>query len=198
MNPENSVRSETNAYKPARYHFTSATVPRATLSHLKEVYRYDRRRDVPIVSTAGDWVIAEYFKANSHIPTVRFRLLGNNVQRQEQLDASGRTVKIVLIGWSPRNSTEDDVHPDSSMMLGDHPAWIRVLKVSADGHKTIVAIAWKAKRSKGSVITDDEPKYSDLYYGLPDGTRRWQSIDEFANSQRIDLHAEGLSEKFLR
>ncbi|MBB5503132.1 hypothetical protein [Paraburkholderia sp. MM5384-R2] len=83
-------------------------------------------------------------------------------------------------------------------MLGDHPAWIRVLKVSADGQKTLVAIAWKAKGSKVSAITDDEPKYSDLYYGLPDGTRRWHSIDKFANSQDIDLHAEGLSGKFMR
>ncbi|MBB5503131.1 hypothetical protein HDG37_007370 [Paraburkholderia sp. MM5384-R2] len=81
MNPENSVRSETNAYKPARYYFTGVTVPCTILSHLNEGYRYDRRWDIPIVSTAGDWVIAEYFRANSHIPTVRFRLLGNNVQR---------------------------------------------------------------------------------------------------------------------
>lgn len=198
MNSENSIRSETNALKPARYHFPNAVVPRTVLSHLKDVYRYDRRRDVPIVSSSGDWVIAEYFRANSHIPMARFRLLGNTVQRQEQLDSSGRVRRIVLVGWAPRNSSEDDEQSNDASPLGDHPAWIRVLAVSTTGQKTLVAVAWKNKIGTSAVQSTDEPKSSDLYFGLPDGTRRWHSMDEFAKSQGIDLRAESLLNKFHR
>lgn len=98
MNAANSIRSETGDFKPARYSFPAAVVPRTALTHLQSIYHYDRRRDVPIVSSGGDWVIAEHFAANSHIPTSRFRLLGVIVQRQEQLDSSGRIRKIVLVG----------------------------------------------------------------------------------------------------
>ncbi len=198
MNPENSIRSETNDFKFARYHFPNSMVPRAVLANLREIYRYDRRRDVPIVSSGGDWVIAEYFRANSHIPIVRFRLLGKRVQRQEQLDSSGKVTRIVLVGWAPHNSIEDDEQSEDASAPGEHAAWIRVLKVSATGKKTLVAIAWKAGGDKVSMSTDDEPKDGDLYFGLPDGTRRWHSMGEFTKSLDVDLHAETLSGKLRR
>ncbi len=99
MNDHNAVRSETGDYKPARYSFPAAHVPERTLHRLTDLYGYDRRRDVPIVSSGGDWVMAEYFLAGSHVPVARFQMLGKHVQRQEQLDRAGRTVRTIAIGW---------------------------------------------------------------------------------------------------
>lgn len=198
MNPRNSIKSETNVFKPARYRFPNAIVPRSVLKHLPNVYRYDRRRDVPIVSSGGDWVIAEYLRANSHVPLVRFRLLGKKVQRQEQLDSSGKVTRIVMVGWAPRNSFEDDAQSGNASELGEHPAWIRVVNVSATGKKTPVAVAWKAAGGAVSSSTGEEPQESDLHFGRPDGTRRWQSMSEFTRSLGIDLYAESLSGKAIR
>lgn len=195
MNRENSIRSETNDFKPARYYFSDATVPRSVLKNLKEVYRYNRRRDVPIVSSGGNWVIAEYFRANSHIPSVRFRLLGKRVQRQEQLDPAGKVTGIVLVGWAPRSSIEDDVQSGSPSAPGEHAAWIRVLKVSATGKKTLVAVAWKASGGAVPASMNDEPNERDLNFGRPDGTVLWHSMDEFVKSTGIDLNARSLSGK---
>ncbi|WP_156967194.1 hypothetical protein [Paraburkholderia ferrariae] len=198
MNAENSIRSETNDFKPARYYFPNSLVPRSILSHLSGVYGYARRRDVPIVSSGGDWVISEFFPANSHIPLARFRLLGGKVQRQEQLDSSGKVTKIVLVGWAPKGSVVDAEQRDNTAPLGEHAAWIRVLNVSPTGKTTLVAMAWKASGAIGSTKMDDDPKESELYFGLPDGTRRWNSMDEFARSTGVDLRAEILSGRIRR
>lgn len=194
MSDENSVSSETGDFKPARYSFPNATVPRSTLTHLTGIYRYERRRDVPIVSSGGDWIIAEYFKANSHIPTSRFRLLGRQVQRQEQLDAKGRLTKVILVGWAPRQSAEDQEQTPDGAALGEHPAWIRVLKVRPDGKQALIALAWRAR---GSTVpaSSQEPDENDLIFGLPDGTVRWRSMTAFARSQGVDLRAMSLSGK---
>ncbi|WP_157694745.1 hypothetical protein [Caballeronia fortuita] len=72
MSVANSIKSETGEFKPARYSFPAARVPQTLLTHLTGIYGYERRRDVPIVSTGGDWVIAEYFRAGSHVPVSRF------------------------------------------------------------------------------------------------------------------------------
>lgn len=195
MNQDNSIRSETNDYKPARYHFPNTIVRRSVLKNLKDVYRFDRRRDVPIVSSGGDWVIAEYFRANSHVPSARFRLLGERVQRQDQLDSAGKITGIVLVGWAPRNSTDDDEQSESTLAPVEHAAWIRVLKVSATGKKTLAAVAWKAGNSAVPASTDDAPMGRDLVFGRPDGTVRWHSMDEFTKSMGIDLNAKSLSGK---
>lgn len=197
MNPENSVKSEAGGgYKPARYYFPHTHVPRSVLAHLEKIYTYNRRRDVPIVSSSGDWVIAEYYRANSHIPTSRFRLLGKMVQRQEQLDFAGRVTKIVLIGWAPRNSTEDQEQPSDVSVLGKHPAWIRVLRVSPSGKKTLIAAAWKVEPTLTSASADEAPKDRDLVFGVPNGTLRWRSMVDFARSQGVDLHAESLAGRY--
>jgi hypothetical protein len=193
MNPENSIKSETNVFKPARYYLKNSNVPRSVLRNLKEIYRYNRRRDVPIVSTGGDWVVAEYFPANSHIPSVRFRLLGKKVQRQDQLDSAGKTTRIVLVGWAPRNSIDDEVQSGITSEPGENPAWIRVLKVSATGKRTLVAVAWKAAGGVAPALMDEEPKDHDLQFGRPDGTVRWHSMDQFIKSLGIDLSAHSLS-----
>ncbi|HDR9058194.1 TPA: hypothetical protein QDB02_006005 [Burkholderia vietnamiensis] len=193
MNPVNSIKSEANDFKQARYYFPNADTPLSVVKNLERIYRFDRRRDVPIVSSSLDWVIAEYFKANSHVPICRFRLLGKSVERQEQLDFSGKVVKIILIGWAPRNSTEDEERVPDLSVLGEHPAWIRVLRVTPDGRKTLVAEAWKATDVPFDAPTDSEPKASDLYFGLPNGARRWRSIADFTKYNEIDLHAACLS-----
>ena len=192
MNAANSIRSETGDFKPARYHFPNSVVPRTTLKHLQSIYRYERRRDVPIVSSGGDWVIAEHFSANSHIPTCRFRLLGSRVQRQEQLNSSGRVTKIILIGWAPAQSTKDEDITDSSG-LGQDPAWIRVLKVTPEGREMLVALAWRRQGLKALKSTFDEADNNDLEFGLPNGAVRWHTMAAFAEANDIDLSATSLS-----
>ena len=191
MNVENSIASETGDFKPARYSFPGTAVPQSVLHDLTRIYRYDRRRDVPIVSSGGDWVIAEYFAANSHVPASRFRLLGKQVQRQELLDRAGRTIRIITIGWARRSTAEDDETTNMSE-LGEHPAWIRVFKVSPAGKKTLVALAWRRKGFATVPETYDEPDEELLMFGLPDGTVKWRTKAEFLKAQDIDLNAAKL------
>ncbi|WP_143751977.1 hypothetical protein [Burkholderia sp. SRS-W-2-2016] len=191
MNAANSIKAEAGGFKPARYSFPDATVPRSVLHNLTRVYAYDRRRDVPIVSSAGDWVIAEYYLAGSHIPRSRFRLLGDQVQRQEELDRTGRTTKIIAIGWAPRTAPDDDAVDTSE--LGEHPAWIRVFSVSPSRRKTLVAIAWRTKRFATASAADRAPDDRDLVFGLPDGEVRWQTKNAFLKANNIDLGARKLS-----
>jgi hypothetical protein len=191
MNAENSIASETGDFKPARYYFPDTVVPQQVVHNLARIYRYNRRRDVPIVSSGGDWVIAEYFMAGSHIPVSRFRLLGRQVQRQEQLDRVGRTIKIIAVGWA-RQSTQDGDEDTNMSELGAHPAWIRVFKVSSAGTKTLVALAWRRNRFAEAPATYDEPDDNELVFGLPDGTVKWRTKAEFLKAQNIDLNAKRL------
>jgi hypothetical protein len=191
MNAANSIKAEAGGFKPTRYSFPDATVPRSVLHNLTRVYAYDRRRDVPIVSSAGDWVIAECYPAGSHIPCSRFRLLGDQVQRQEEFDRTGRTIKIVAIGWAPRTVPDDDTVDTSE--LGEHPAWIRVFSVSPSGRKTLVAIAWRTKRFATASAADGAPDDKDLVFGLPDGEVRWQAKNAFLKANNIDLGARRLT-----
>ncbi|MGF6766281.1 hypothetical protein P3T24_006627 [Paraburkholderia sp. GAS33] len=191
MNTENSIASETGDFKPARYSFPDTVVPQAVLGDLTRIYRYDRRREVPLVSSGGDWLIAEYFMAGSHIPVSRFRLLGKQVQRQELLDEGGRTIRIIAIGWA-RPSAEEDDETTNMSELGEHPAWIRVFKVSPAGKKTLVAVAWRREGFAAAPATYDEPDDKLLMFGLPDGTVKWRTKAEFLKAQDIDLNAKSL------
>lgn len=191
MNAENAIASETGDFKPARYSFPDTVVPQEVVHNLARIYRYNRRRDVPIVSSGGDWVIAEYFKAGSHIPVSRFRLLGRHVQRQEQLDRFGRVTGIIAVGWA-RQSTQDGDEDADMSDLGPHPAWIRVFKVSSAGKKTLVALAWCRKRFVEAPVSTDEPDDNELVFGLPDGTVKWNTKAGFLKAQNIDLNAKML------
>ena len=193
MNAANSIKAEAGGFKPVRYSFPDATVPRSVLHNLTRVYTYARRRDVPIVSSGGDWVIAEYYRAGSHIPASRFQLLGNQVQRQEQLDRTGRITRIIAIGWAPRTALDDDTIDTSK--LGDCPAWIRVFTVSPSGKKTLTALAWRTKRFTSASAADIAPDDKDLVFGLPDGSVKWNTKKAFLTANDIDLDARGLSGK---
>ena len=191
MNARNSIRSETGDYKPARYSFPDAHVSRALLHRLSDVYQYDRRRDVPIVSSGGDWVIAEYLRAGSHVPVCRFELLGEKVLRQEQLDPTGRVNRIIVIGWAPASAKEDDAQVDS-LALGEHPAWIRVFDVSRSGTKRLVALAW---RKTPSATAPAEPKGDELAFGPSAGIVKWRDKAAFLKAWNIDADARCLSGK---
>lgn len=192
MNAANAIASETGDFKPARYSFPDAAVPRSVLHDLTEIYHYDRRRDVPIVSSGGDWVIAEYFLSGSPIPVSRFRLLGKQVQRQELLNRTGRTIRIIAIGWARASTAEDDEATDMSA-LGEHPAWIRVFAVSPEGKKTLVALAWRRARFAVAPEEYDAPDERSLVFGLPDGTVKWSTQAAFLKAQDIDLDAGQLA-----
>jgi hypothetical protein len=194
MNAHNSVKSETDDYKPARYSFPRAHVPQTVLHRLTDIYRYERRRDVPIVSSGGNWVIAEYFPAHSHVPVARFQLLNKRVQRQERLDSSGRTTEIVVIGWARIAAPADEEAGDLAA-LGDRPAWIRVFRVSPSGSQTLVAVARRKRNFTTPPNADDVPPDSDLTFGLPNGALRWHSMADFAAAHDIDLDAAALSGK---
>jgi hypothetical protein len=192
MNAANSIASETGDFKPARYAFPHAHVPQALLSHLTGIYAYDRRRDVPIVSSGGDWIIAEYFRAGSHVPVSRFQLLGKQVRRQEHLDQAGRTVKIIEVGWA-RASAMGESDGSELSVRDEHPAWIRVFKVLPGGKRQLVALAWRKTRFTTAPDTYDEPKDSELAYGLPNGVVKWHSMREFSRAENIDLDARSLA-----
>ncbi|MFM0050948.1 hypothetical protein [Caballeronia grimmiae] len=192
MSAANSIKSETGDFKPARYSFPDAAVPQSVLSHMPAIYRYDRRRDVPIVSSGGDWVIAEYFRAGSHVPVSRFQLLGKQVQRQELLDGSGKAVEVIVVGWAPRTANDDEQATDPSA-LGDHPAWIRVFKVTPSGKKTLVALASRNTRFSVAPDTYDAPRDDELVFGLPNGQSKWRTKAEFFEACRIDLDARSLA-----
>ncbi|MDR5756136.1 hypothetical protein [Caballeronia sp. LZ035] len=194
MNAHNSVRSETDDFKPARYSFPRAHVPQAVLHRLTDIYRYERRRDVPIVSSGGNWVIAEYFPAHSHIPVARFQLLGGRVQRQERLDRNGRTTQIVVIGWARVAAPADEEASDLTA-LGERPAWIRVFRVSPSGSRTLVAVARRKRSFTAPPHPDDVPHADDLTFGSAKGAPEWRSMAEFAAAQDIDLDAAALSGK---
>ncbi|GJH07182.1 hypothetical protein CBA19CS11_00110 [Caballeronia novacaledonica] len=191
MNVANSIASETGDFKPARYSFPSAQVPQTLLSHLTEIYAYARRRDVPIVSSGGDWVVAEYFLAGSHIPVSRFELLGKRVRRQEQLDRTGRTVRTIIVGWTRASAMHDDESSDVST-LDEHPVWMRVFKVQPGGGKQLVALAWRKTRFSSTPDTYDAPNDNELAYGLPNGVVKWRTMEEFARAEHIDLDARSL------
>jgi hypothetical protein len=192
MNSANSIQSETGDFKPARYTFPETAAPQSVLTRLTDIYKYDRRRDVPIVSSGGDWVIAEYFRGGSHIPTTRFQLLGKQVQHQELLDAAGRTTKVVVVGWARASAAYDDETSDLSA-LGDHPAWIRVFKVTPGGKKQLAAIAWRKAPFSHTPDTYDEPKSNDLEYGSTVGVVKWRNQTDFIRAENIDLEARGLN-----
>ncbi|WP_244848008.1 hypothetical protein [Caballeronia sp. SL2Y3] len=191
MNAANSIRSETGDFKPARYSFPEARVPQSVLSSLTDIYRYDRRRDVPIVSSGGDWVIAEYFRAGSHVPVVRFQLLGKQVQRQEVLDRTGKAVEIVTVGWTSSTAKDDEDTTEPST-VDTHPAWIRVFKVSPAGQKTLVALAWRKTRFLVAPDRYATPEDTELVFGLPDGKSKWRTKAEFLKACNIDLDAKSL------
>ncbi|MDR5736532.1 MULTISPECIES: hypothetical protein [unclassified Caballeronia] len=191
MNAANSIRSETADFKPARYSFPDASVPQSVLSRMSNIYRYDRCRDVPIVSSGGDWVIAEYFRAGSHVPLSRFQLLGKQVQRQELLDASGKAVNVIVVDWAPASARDDEESTDPSA-LGEHPAWIRVFKVSPSGKKTLIALASRKMRFTTAPDTYDAPKDDDLVFGSPNGQSKWRTKAEFLSANRIELDARSL------
>lgn len=192
MHAENAIASETGAFKPARYSFPDATVPKSVLHDLSGIYRYDRRRDVPIVSSGGDWVVAEYFLAGSHIPVSRFRMLGKQVQRQERLNRAGKTTRIIAVGWA-RPSTEEEDDTTNLSELGDRPAWIRVFDVSSGGKKTLAALAWRRQRFAVAPGTYDVPDEQSLLFGLPDGTVKWHTRTAFLKALDIDLDARSLT-----
>ncbi|WP_250512291.1 hypothetical protein [Caballeronia sp. INDeC2] len=192
MNAANSIASETGDFKPARYSFPGSHVPQTLLSHLTEIYAYDRRRDVPIVSSGGDWVVAEYFLAGSHVPVSRFELLGKQVRRQEQLDRTGRTVKIIVVGWTRASAMHDDGNSEVSA-LDEHPVWMRVFKVQPGGGKQLVALAWRKTHFSSTPDTYDEPKDNELAYGLPNEVVKWRTMEEFVRAQHIDLEARSLA-----
>jgi hypothetical protein len=191
MNARNSIRSETGSFKPARYSFPDAHVPESALKHLTDIYKYDRRRDVPLVSSGGNWVLAEYFKAGSNTPVARFQMLGKHVQRQEQLD-NGRVVQSIVVGWSPNTSTAEN-EPSPRADLGEHPAWIRVINVAPTGKRTLVALAWRKSATPHATTSMEAPKDSELLYGVPNGVVKWQTKAEFVKANGIDLEAKGLS-----
>ena len=191
MNEANSIASETGSFKPARYSFPNAAVPTSVFHDLKRIYSYDRRRDVPIVSSGGDWIVSEYFEAGRHTPQCRFHLLGKRVERQEQLDSRGNTVRIIAIGWTPDVTNADEVQITKPEAHG-HPVWMRVFSISRTGNKSLIAVAWTREALSPKGLSDMEPREEDLVFGSPDGVEKWKTKAAFVRRFAIDLDASAL------
>jgi hypothetical protein len=187
MNSSNSIKGETGDFKPVTYLFGKGMLNRRDLSQIDRIYSVARTRRVPIVSSGGDWVIAEFFGANSHVPTCRYEMLGKTVRTQYILDPRGRVVRIADMGWrtdvaDPRRSGDIRANPNK------HATWIRVFDLSGKGDLNLVATAWVVDvRERGP---DDSPPVQDeLRFSDANGKRVWADQRRFEAALQLNLTA---------
>jgi hypothetical protein len=188
MNTDNSIKGETGDFKPVTYRFGVGVLNRRSLSRIDKAYSVERIRVVPIVSSGGDWVVAEYFGAGSHTPKFRYEMLGTTVRSQYVLDRRGRTMRIADIGW--RTDTADPAR--SGLVAGTHATWIRVFDVKKNGRPRLVAAAWTNDvRERGS--DDAPPVLQELKFGDANGKPIWADQQRFEAALGLDLTARAVS-----
>lgn len=191
MNRGNSIKGETGEFKPVTYLFGERLLKRKALSSIEKIYSVARIRRVPIVSSGGDWVIAEFFGAGSHIPKYRYEMLGKTVQTQYVLDLRGRVIRLADIGWrtdvaNPLRS--GDIRVDASK----HATWIRVFDVRGNGDLHLVATAWVV--DTGMREPDDAPPACDqLRFGNANGKSIWADQRRFESALGLDFTARAIA-----
>jgi hypothetical protein len=187
MNPDNSIKGETGDFKPVTYRFGAGVLNRRSLSRIDKVYSVERIRVVPIVSSGGDWVVAEFLAAGSRTPRFRYEMLGTTIKSQYVLDRQGRVIRIADIGW--RTDTADPVR--SGLVSGTHPTWIRVFDVNKKGQPKLVAAAWTNDvRERGS--DDASPALHDLKFGDANGKPMWADQQRFEAALGLDFTAKAV------
>jgi hypothetical protein len=188
MNSDNSIKGETGDFKPVTYRFGAGVLNRRSLSHIDKVYSVERIRAVPIVSSGGDWVVAEFFGAGSHTPKFRYEILGTAVRSQYVLDRQGRITRIADIGW--RTDTADPAR--SGLVVGTHATWIRVFDVNKKGVPKLVAAAWTNDvRERG--VDDAPPVLQELKFGDANGKPIWADQQRLKAALGLDLTARAVS-----
>lgn len=196
MNRGNSIKAEAADFKPVTYWFRKAVLKREALAQISGVYAVPRIRTVPIVSSGGDWVIAEFFGGRSHIPKCRYEMSRKTVLTQYVLDGRGRVVRIADIGWQTDSS--DPERTDARVMrVGKHRTWIRVYDVDGQGVSRLVAAAW-AKRSQEYKADDPPPAENELAFGNPRGTQLWTDRPRFEAALGLDLAAKLIADGYRR
>lgn len=184
----NAIKGETGDYKPATYWFRKQALRADQLRPITRVYAVARVRMVPIVSSGGNWVVAEYFDARSHVPACRYTLLGDTVLSQYVLDKRGKVVRIADIGWR----TDSDVPERAAARttpIGKHPTWIRVFDVRADGTLRLVATAW-SNRGESDKADAPPPRPDELRFGDAQGHPVWTGMRQFETALGLDLSAK--------
>jgi hypothetical protein len=191
MNSSNSIEGETGDFKPVTYRFGKGILNRRALSPIDRIYTVARIRAVPIVSSGGDWVIAESFEADSHVPRCRYEMLGQTVRTQYVLDKHGRVVRVADIGWrtdvaDPRRSGDIRSNP------GKHATWIRVFDVNGKGGLNLIGTAWVVDaRERG--LDDSPPARAELRFSDANGKRVWADQRRFEAALGLDLAARAIA-----
>jgi hypothetical protein len=187
MNAANSIKGETGDYKPVTYRFGAGVLSRRSLSRIDKVYSVERIRAVPIVSSGGDWVVAEFFGAGSHTPRFRYEMLGSAVKRQYVLDRQGRVIRIADVGWQTDNADP----ARSGLVVGTHPSWIRVFDVNKKGRPKLVAAAW-TNDVRERTSDDASPMLRDLRFGDANGKPIWPDQPRFEAALGLDFSAKAV------
>jgi hypothetical protein len=191
MNSGNSIKAEAGGFKPVTYLFGERILNRRALARIDTIYQVARTRRVPIVSTGGDWVIAEFFRAGSHVPQCRYEMLGKSVRTQYILDPRGRVVRIADVGWQtdvadPRRSGNLRVGP------GKHATWIRVFDVSGNRALNLIAAAWVVDAGERGP-DDSPPLQGQLRFGNAKGKSIWVDQRRFESALGLDLTARAIA-----
>lgn len=187
MNSGNSIKAEAADFKPVTYWFRKSVLKRQALAQISSVYAVSRIRTVPVVSTGGDWVVAEFFGARSHVPKCRYEMSGRKVLTQYVLDRRGRVIRIADIGW--QTDTADPERSDAHVMrIGNFRTWIRVYDVDGHGVPRLAAAAW-ATRSQEQKAGDFPPAENELAFGNARGTPLWVNRQQFEAALGLDLAA---------
>jgi hypothetical protein len=187
----NAIKGETGDFKPATYWFRKETLRAQQLNPITRIYAVARVRTVPIVSSGGDWVVAEYFAAGSHVPACRYTLLGESVLSQYVLDRHGKVVRIADVGWR----TDTDVPERAALRvtpIGQHPTWIRVFDVNADGALRLMGTAWTLHAPHAGSDAPP-PRPEDLRFGNAEGRERWTTMRQFETALGLDLSAKRIA-----
>jgi hypothetical protein len=188
MNTDNSIKGETGDFKPVTYRFGAGVLNRRSLSSISQLYSVQRVRFVPIVSSGGDWVIAESFGAGSHKPTFRYEMLGTAVRSQYILDGQGNVTRIADIGW--QTDTADPAR--AGIVVGAHATWIRVFDVNKKGRLKLVAAAWTNATGKRGA-DDPPPAQRELGFGDANGRPIWADQQRFEKALGLDFTARAVS-----
>ncbi|RQH02186.1 hypothetical protein [Paraburkholderia dinghuensis] len=190
MNSGNSIKAEAADFKPVTYWFGKSVLNRKMLARISSVYTVPRIRTVPIVSSGGDWVVAEFFGAGSHIPNCRYEMLRKTVLTQYVLDSRGRVMRIADIGW--QTDSADPRRTDEHVMyVGKYRTWIRAYDVDSRGDLRLVAAAWST-RSQEHRSGDLPPAENELVFGNVRGKQLWANKRNFEAALGLDLAARAI------
>lgn len=187
-----SFKYASGGIPPIEYLFVNNNAPVSyeMLKDPENIYKYNRRRDTDITKVTR---LHEYFSANRIHTKDRFFAAFGRILRHEQLDDEGKLKRAINVGRFSRNDGEFGFYDEDlkkakiSLKLKGHELYYRVWDYDANGRATLVALGWGARLRLREPEKIDEAK---ILFGLPDGTIRWKSEEEFFQAFDFDPTGE--------